>query len=90
MNCIPTTSKNSAYVHYTVQFIYILRRMLAFHVQYILYMYITQQLTSLIKGRWVAQLVARLHATGSSLGLNPDISQKYNMGDISTGVTNTL
>jgi hypothetical protein len=27
---------------------------------------------------------------GSSLGLNPDISQKYKMGDISKGVAKTL
>jgi hypothetical protein len=27
---------------------------------------------------------------GSSLGSNPDISQKYKMGDISKGVANTL
>jgi hypothetical protein len=35
-------------------------------------------------GRWVAlSLVVRLLATGvSSLGSNPDISQKYEMGDI--------
>jgi hypothetical protein len=26
---------------------------------------------------------------GSSLGSNPDISQKYNMGDISKGVAST-
>ncbi len=32
-------------------------------------------------------MVARLLATGgSSLGSNPDISQKYEMGDISKGV----
>jgi hypothetical protein len=38
----------------------------------------------------VAKLVARLLATGSSLGSNLDIYQKYNMGDISNGVTNKL
>jgi hypothetical protein len=27
---------------------------------------------------------------GSSMGSNPDISQKYEMGDISKGVANTL
>jgi hypothetical protein len=27
---------------------------------------------------------------GSSLGSNPDVFQKYKMGDISTGVANTL
>jgi hypothetical protein len=27
---------------------------------------------------------------GSSLGSNPDISQKYKMGDLSKGVANTL
>jgi hypothetical protein len=27
---------------------------------------------------------------GSSLGSNPDITQKYKMGDISKGVANTL
>jgi hypothetical protein len=27
---------------------------------------------------------------GSSLGSNPDISQKYKMGDISNGVANTF
>ncbi len=35
-------------------------------------------------GRWVARLVA----LGSSLGSNQDISQKYKMGDISTGAAN--
>jgi hypothetical protein len=35
-------------------------------------------------GRWVAELVAR------SLGSNPDISQKYKMGDINKGGANTL
>ncbi len=35
-------------------------------------------------GRWVAQLVARLLATGS----NPDITQKYKLDDISKGVAN--
>ncbi len=28
--------------------------------------------------------------SGSSLGSNPDISQNYKMGDIGTGVANTL
>jgi hypothetical protein len=37
----------------------------------------------------VGILVARLLA-GSSLGSNPDISEKYKMGDISKGVANTL
>jgi hypothetical protein len=42
-------------------------------------------------GKWVAKLVAHLHACyGSYLGSNPDISQKYKMGDISKGVANTL
>jgi hypothetical protein len=42
-------------------------------------------------GRWVAKLVACLPATPcSSLGSNPDISQKYEMGDMSKGVANTL
>jgi hypothetical protein len=36
--------------------------------------------------RWVAKLVAHLLAKGS----NPDISQKFKMGDISKGVANTL
>jgi hypothetical protein len=27
---------------------------------------------------------------GSSMGSNPDITQKYKMGDISNGVANTL
>ncbi len=37
-------------------------------------------------GGWVAKLVARLFSTdGSSLSSNPDISQKYKMGDISKG-----
>ncbi len=36
-------------------------------------------------------MVARLLATGvSSLGSNPDISQKYEMGDTNKGVANTL
>jgi hypothetical protein len=48
----------------------------------------------------VAKLVARLLATvilcrvlpyyGNSLDSNPDVSQKYKMGDISKGVANTL
>jgi hypothetical protein len=42
-----------------------------------------------LEGRWVAKLVARLLAT-EALVSNPDISQKYKMGDISKGVTNTL
>ncbi len=41
-------------------------------------------------GRWVAKLVAHLLAYGSSLGSNPDISQKYKMGNISREVANTL
>jgi hypothetical protein len=42
---------------------------------------------------WVAKLAALLLATGSlhsSLDSNPDISQKYKMGDISKGLANTL
>jgi hypothetical protein len=45
-----------------------------------------------IKGKkedGVAKLIARLRIS-SSLGSNPDISQKYAMGDISKGVANTL
>ncbi len=38
--------------------------------------------------RWVAKLVAHLLAT--QLWFNPDISQKYKMGDISKGLANTL
>jgi hypothetical protein len=36
----------------------------------------------LVDGRWVAKFIARLLASafGSSLGSNPDISQKYKMG----------
>jgi hypothetical protein len=30
------------------------------------------------------------YGNGSSLGSNPDISQKYKMGDISNGVANTF
>ncbi len=42
-------------------------------------------------GRWVAKLVAQPACYGSnSPGSNPDISQKYKMGDISKGVANTL
>jgi hypothetical protein len=38
----------------------------------------------------VAKLVSRVSAChGSLLGSNPDISQKYNMGDISKGDPNT-
>ncbi len=43
-------------------------------------------------GRWVAKLVERLggldtsRQVTSSLGSNPDISQKCKMGDISKGV----
>ncbi len=40
-------------------------------------------------GRWVAKLVAAC-CYGSSLGLNPGISQKYNMGDVSKEVANTF
>ncbi len=39
--------------------------------------------------RWVAKLVACLFATKGS-GSNPDIYQKYKIGDISKGVSNTL
>jgi hypothetical protein len=42
---------------------------------------------------WVAKLVALLLATEalhSFLGSNPDIFQKYKMGDISKGSANTL
>ncbi len=42
-------------------------------------------------GKWVAtfKLVARLFAIyGSSLGSNPDISQKYKMADINKEVAN--
>jgi hypothetical protein len=39
----------------------------------------------------VAKLFARLHACyGSFLGSKPDITQRYKMGDISKGLTNTL
>ncbi len=44
-------------------------------------------------GRWVAKsgrLVANRKMGGSSLGSNPDISQKYKVGDKSEGVANTL
>jgi hypothetical protein len=42
-------------------------------------------------GRWVAKLVYSAPPRyGSSLGLNPDISQKYKMGDMSKGVAYTL
>jgi hypothetical protein len=34
--------------------------------------------------------VSNKRAYGSSLGANPDIFQKYKMGDINTGVANTL
>jgi hypothetical protein len=34
--------------------------------------------------------VREMGGSGSSLGLNPDISQKYKMGDISKGVAKTL
>jgi hypothetical protein len=37
----------------------------------------------------MAKLLARLRAA-ADLGLNPDISQKYKMGDISKGVANAL
>jgi hypothetical protein len=40
--------------------------------------------------RWMAELVPRLLATASFLGLKPDISQKYKMIDISKRVANTL
>jgi hypothetical protein len=42
-----------------------------------------------IKKYLCCQLVAPA-CYGSSLGSNPDISQKYKMGDISKGVANTL
>ncbi len=38
------------------------------------------------RGKWVAKLVAHLLATCSTLGSNPDISQKDKLGDISKGV----
>jgi len=38
----------------------------------------------------VAKLVAQPACYISSLGSNPDISQKYKMGDMSKGVANTL
>ena len=44
---------------------------------------------TLFLGRWVAKLVAPA-CYSDSLGSNPDISQKYKMGDISKGVANTL
>jgi hypothetical protein len=50
----------------------------------------------LIRGSWVATRemggeVGRAPSWyGSSLGSNPDISQKYKMDDISKGVTNIL
>ncbi len=37
-------------------------------------------------GRWVAKMVSAPACYGSSLGSNPDIPQKYKMGDISKGV----
>jgi hypothetical protein len=40
-----------------------------------------------LRGRLVTKLVARLLATAAP---KPDISQKYQMGDISKGVANTL
>jgi hypothetical protein len=42
-----------------------------------------------VLGRWVAKLVAP-SCYGSSLRSNPDISQKYNIGDIGQGVANTI
>jgi hypothetical protein len=42
------------------------------------------------EGRWVAKLEAQPACYGSSLGSNPDISQKYKMGVKSNGVANTL
>ncbi len=47
-------------------------------------------------GRWVAKLGRRLAMLvapacyGTFLGSNPDISQKYKMGDISKRAANTL
>jgi hypothetical protein len=49
-------------------------------------------------GRWLAKLWGDVWLKvgsapagyGSSLGSNPVISQKYEMGDISKGVVNTL
>jgi hypothetical protein len=38
----------------------------------------------------VAKLVARLLATAAFWVLNPNISPKYKMGDISKGMANTL
>ncbi len=44
------------------------------------------------EGRWVAKLVARRLVTAALwvLTSNPDMSQKYKMGDISKEVANTL
>jgi hypothetical protein len=41
-----------------------------------------------LAGRRVAKCSAPAYY-GSSLGSNPDVSQKYKMGDISEGVANT-
>jgi hypothetical protein len=38
----------------------------------------------------MGNLEVRLLATAALWGLNPDISQKYKMGDISKGMANTL
>ncbi len=43
-----------------------------------------------IKGRWVANLGSAPACYGSSMGSNPDISQKYKMDDTGKGVANTL
>jgi hypothetical protein len=48
-----------------------------------------------VKGRWVAKLNMEMGGQvvayyGGSLGSNPDISQKYKMGDILKGVAKTL
>jgi hypothetical protein len=45
--------------------------------------------TGAYSGRWVAISIARLLAKAALL-LNPDIFQKYNMGDISKKVANKL
>jgi hypothetical protein len=39
---------------------------------------------------WLSMGDGLLSCYGSSLGSNPDISQKYNMADTSTGVANIL
>ncbi len=51
-----------------------------------------REMVAKLLGRWMVKLVLGIVPAcyDSSLGSNPDMSQKFKMGDISKGEANTL